>query len=170
MGNHHSHDAALKEFSIDTSQTVAHNDSWDLYNGQHHATPVSVFLAKNHADSLHTLAQVFRTAWNNPRAVVMLFLLQNLKRLRHPDILRFINWTQTSSDNGGQLVTERVVPLTKVLEQQSKYQVCLGLQKITKALDFLQTIAKVSLGNVTLSSIFVTPYGHWKLAPLSQPK
>ena len=88
-----------------------------------------------------------------------------MRSLRHPNVLRFIDgFQQDSSSNPYVLVTERVLPLSHSLKQQSPLQIRLGLQKIVQALDFLANVAKIT-GQIDINkdSIFITSQGNWKL-------
>ena len=62
------------------------------------------------------------------------------------------------------LFTEKASPLSVVLGQQSHLQVCLGLQNIICALQFLHDVGQVCHNNICQSSILVTPSGRWKLS------
>ena len=85
MGNHHSHDATLKEFSIDTQTVVAtQDDSWDLYNGLHHAAPVSVFVAKKATSTVDTFAQVSSSGTQLKIPVEQCFFFAELAAIQTP--------------------------------------------------------------------------------------
>ncbi len=64
------------------------------------------------------------------------------------------------------LFTEKASPLSVVISQQSPLQICLGLQNIFHALEFLHEVGQVCHNNVSQSSILVTPNGRWKLSGL----
>jgi len=114
---------------------------------------------------------------------------QNCKKLRHPYILAIHATLDTDYPNGddpssstaanpGQLqgaqamattgdlivVTEPCVPLqTWLAAKPSKEQLAWGLQCIVEALSFLHNSAKLSHGNVSPASFYVTPAGDVKL-------
>lgn len=89
-----------------------------------------------------------------------------MRLYRHPGILRYVNFTHDQSTM--YLFTEKASPLSVVQKQQSPLQVCLGLQRIIVALDFLHSVAHIVHNNVSLSAIFVTPEGNWKLAGMEK--
>ena len=62
------------------------------------------------------------------------------------------------------LFTEKGSPLSVVLNQQSHLQICLGLQNIIHAVQFLHDVGQVCHNNICQSSILVTSCGRWKLS------
>lgn len=85
----------------------------------------------------------------------------NLLKYRHPCIVRYISaWQQRSTLH---LATEFVQPLSIVLHSQSPLQIFVGLNNILQALVFLHDQAAVSHNNVSISAIYVTADGEWKL-------
>ena len=91
-------------------------------------------------------------------------LAKNLAQHRHPGILRHIAWLPASSK--AHLFTEKASPLSVVRRQQTEQALCLGLQDMLQALQFLHDVAGCSHGSLSLASIFVTPHGRWRLAGL----
>ena len=91
-------------------------------------------------------------------------LAKNLAQHRHPGILRHIAWLPGSSK--AHLFTEKASPLSVVRRQQTEQALCLGLQDMLQALQFLHDVAGCSHGSLSLASIFVTPHGRWRLAGL----
>ncbi|KAL0850410.1 hypothetical protein ABMA28_012223 [Loxostege sticticalis] len=88
----------------------------------------------------------------------------NLLKYRHPCIVRYISaWQQRSTLH---LATEYVQPLSQVLRLQTPLQICIGLNNILRALVFLHEQAGMSHNNVSLSAIYVTGDGQWKLGGL----
>ena len=64
-----------------------------------------------------------------------MLLLQQLKVLRHPGIVRFLWWKE--APDGPLIVTERVKPLLAVLDDLTPGEVCAGLHNVLEALIFL---------------------------------
>ena len=93
-----------------------------------------------------------------------MIIFQNLKLYRHPSILRFENCILAGDEF--YLFTEKASPLSVVLNQQSELQICLGLQNVIHALQFLHDAGQVCHNNICQSSILVTPNGRWKLSGL----
>ncbi|CAG9575602.1 unnamed protein product [Danaus chrysippus] len=88
----------------------------------------------------------------------------NLLKYRHPCIVRYISsWQQRSTFH---LATEYVQPLSHVLSSQTPLQICIGLNNILRALVFLHDQAGMSHNNVSVSSIYVSGDGQWKLGGL----
>jgi len=146
MGNEQSDHGILKECTID-DDPIINNKQWSLHHAQllKHPNPMSVFIGKEDSSSLEKFAK-------------------NLRLYRHPDILKFINFTQ--HQKLFYLFTEKISPLTVVQNQQNLHQISLGLQKILKSLIFLHKVGNLAHTNLCLSSIFVTPEGNWKLGGL----
>lgn len=103
--------------------------------------------------------------------------LKKLRSLRHPDILKFIDGSET--DAAVYIVTEKVDSLATKLDQlstNSQTQIewkIWGLSRIVSALKFLNGPGAATHGNLRLTSIFVTQSGEWKLSGfevLSSPK
>ncbi|CAL1547743.1 unnamed protein product, partial [Lymnaea stagnalis] len=87
-----------------------------------------------------------------------------LKTLRHPNIVRFIGYSE-SSDRVW-LATESVVPLVTAVPEMSPEELCVGLCDILHGLDFLHSKLGMNHNNLCLSSIYVSPDGTWKLGGL----
>ncbi|XP_013183427.2 protein-associating with the carboxyl-terminal domain of ezrin [Amyelois transitella] len=88
----------------------------------------------------------------------------NLLKYRHPCIVHYISaWQQRSIFH---LATEFVQPLSQVLTAQTPLQKCIGLNNILRALVFLHEQAGMSHNNVSMSAIYVTGDGQWKLGGL----
>lgn len=144
---------------------------WTLYTGtkRDDDTPVSVFVydsaqpSSSRADR-KSLLQLARNA------------LRKLRTLRHPDVVRFIDGSET--DQAVYVVTEPVVPLSSRIgrdgEVKCQSQSALdqgtgeewrtwGLSKIVNALAFINDSAGATHGNLRLSSVFVAPGGDWRL-------
>ncbi|XP_072935107.1 protein-associating with the carboxyl-terminal domain of ezrin [Epargyreus clarus] len=88
----------------------------------------------------------------------------NLLKYRHPCIVRYISaWQQRSTFH---LATEYVQPLGHVLTTQTPLQICIGLNNILQALVFLHEQAGMSHNNVSISCVYVSGDGQWKLGGL----
>ncbi|KAG1758923.1 armadillo-type protein [Suillus occidentalis] len=105
-------------------------------------------------------------------------ILDLLRTIRHPDVLRFIDVVE--SDSTICIMTERVRPLPLALFQSSSSVpreredwLIWGLHRISVALAFLNDSASSTHGNVRPNAVFITPSGEWKLGGfevLSSPK
>ncbi|XP_013088434.2 protein-associating with the carboxyl-terminal domain of ezrin-like [Biomphalaria glabrata] len=84
-----------------------------------------------------------------------------LRTLRHPNIIRFIGFSESSSHVW--LATESVVPLVSFVQELSSEELCVGLYDILQGLDFLHSKLGMSHNNLCLSSIYVSADGTWKL-------
>ncbi|KAJ8734203.1 hypothetical protein PYW07_014754 [Mythimna separata] len=88
----------------------------------------------------------------------------NLLKYRHPCIVRYISaWQQRSTLH---LATEFVQPLSHILPSLTPLQICIGLNNILRALVFIHEQAGMSHNNVSVSAIYVTGDGQWKLGGL----
>ncbi|XP_037964137.2 protein-associating with the carboxyl-terminal domain of ezrin [Plutella xylostella] len=88
----------------------------------------------------------------------------NLLKYRHPCIVRYISsWQQRSTFH---LATEFVQPLSRVLSSNNALQICIGLNNILRSLVFLHEQAGMSHNNVSLSAVYVSGDGQWKLGGL----
>ena len=61
------------------------------------------------------------------------------------------------------LAVERTTSLSTILQKQNDIQICLGLKNILSSLIFLVEQANVRHLNVSISSIFVSEDGSWKM-------
>ncbi|KNE89963.1 SCY1 protein kinase [Puccinia striiformis f. sp. tritici PST-78] len=103
--------------------------------------------------------------------------LKKLRSLRHPDILKFIDGSET--DSAVYIITEKVSSLSVKLDQlkmakqtEVEWKIW-GLSRIVSALKFLNGPGTSTHGNLRLTSIFITQSGEWKLSGfevLSSPK
>ncbi|XP_037082406.1 protein-associating with the carboxyl-terminal domain of ezrin-like [Pollicipes pollicipes] len=94
----------------------------------------------------------------------MSFLHNNVKMLmtlRHPDLLRFLSWRETSSRV--ELVTEHVRPLAELAGRLTELDISGGLLAVLRALNFLHQQAGMCHNNVGQAAVFVTSDGAWRL-------
>ncbi|XP_039287881.1 protein-associating with the carboxyl-terminal domain of ezrin [Nilaparvata lugens] len=156
MGNETSQPPAgliIEENAIEvTDRWALHSASYST--GTPDPTNISVFVGvppvKNNSYVYHSLLEKFA---------------KNLKVHRHPCILKYVA-TWEKNGKGFHLATEDVKPLVQVLPNQTALQVCIGLQNILKALNFLHEMAQSSHNNVCRAAVYVTPDGVWKLGGL----
>ncbi|CAH4015686.1 unnamed protein product [Pieris brassicae] len=88
----------------------------------------------------------------------------NILKYRHPFIVRYLSaWQQRSTFH---LATEFVQPLAHVLSSQTPLQKCIGINNILQALVFLHEQGCVSHNNISISSIYLSGDGQWKLGGL----
>lgn len=103
--------------------------------------------------------------------------LKKLRSLRHPDLLKFIDGTET--ETAVYIITEKVSNLLLKLDHldlspqaEIEWKVW-GLSRIVSALKFLNGPGASTHGNLRPDSIFITQSGEWKLSGfevLSSPK
>ena len=85
-------------------------------------------------------SDIFCYQWS----AIYLFCLQNLKALRHPDILKYIS-SGENIDGSSYLVTEQVEPLELHFPSLSPIELCAGLHSVLKALVFLHDTVRQPL-------------------------
>ncbi|XP_012567045.1 protein-associating with the carboxyl-terminal domain of ezrin isoform X1 [Hydra vulgaris] len=88
--------------------------------------------------------------------------LESLKIIRHPYILKYVT-SFDSSRKHATLVTEHVIPLDVAVEKQEPEEIFSGLHNILEALIFLHDKALICHNKVSVSSVFVSDDGIWKL-------
>ncbi|XP_065647255.1 protein-associating with the carboxyl-terminal domain of ezrin isoform X2 [Hydra vulgaris] len=88
--------------------------------------------------------------------------LESLKIIRHPYILKYVT-SFDSSRRHATLVTEHVIPLDVAVEKQEPEEIFSGLHNILEALIFLHDKALLCHNKVSVSSVFVSDDGIWKL-------
>ena len=86
--------------------------------------------------------------------------IHKLKTLKHPGILRYIDSSETTEFLF--LVTEQVLPISIALTDSSTV-FCYGVYAVAKVLAFLNEDCGSVVGNLNMSSIFVSPGLDWKL-------
>uniref|UniRef100_A0A182X891 Protein kinase domain-containing protein n=1 Tax=Anopheles quadriannulatus TaxID=34691 RepID=A0A182X891_ANOQN len=153
MGNEQSQ---LKGVEI-SKKAIQVTDYWSLYNGElpnaNGAAPSSISIFQG-----ETL--VSGQFWTNQNPLER--AIRNLKIYRHPYILKyFASWSKGSLK---MLATERCRPLATCLNITSDVQICLGLRNVLCALIFLLEQAAVRHLSISISSIYVTDDGAWRLA------
>ncbi|XP_053676994.1 protein-associating with the carboxyl-terminal domain of ezrin [Anopheles nili] len=152
MGNEQSQ---LKGVEI-SKKAIQVTDYWSLYNGElpnTNGSPTSISIFQG-----ETL--VSGQFWTNQNPLER--AIKNLKIYRHPYILKyFASWSKGSLK---MLATERCRPLATCLNITSDVQICLGLRNILCALIFLIEQASVRHLSISISSIYVTDDGAWRLA------
>lgn len=80
---------------------------------------------------------------------------------RHPCIVKYVgSWHKNSKFF---LAVETITPLHHLISSMSNAQISVGLYSILKALLFLHENALVSHNNVSISSVYVSKDGTWKL-------
>lgn len=138
------------------SQERVETDS--LHAGQDDSTPVSVFsfdLAGPSHISSHDRRSLFPLARN---------AFRKLRALRHPNILKFLDGSET--DSAIWIVTEPVRSLALELEGHgglSEESKVYGLLHVCTALGFLNRDGQSVHGGLRTTSVWVTPGGEWKL-------
>ncbi|XP_058814715.1 protein-associating with the carboxyl-terminal domain of ezrin [Topomyia yanbarensis] len=151
MGNDQSQ---LKGLEI-SRKAVQVTDYWSLYNGEIPAESSVSFFSIFQGETLVT-----GQFWTNQNPLER--AIKNLKIYRHPNILKYIaSWNKGSLK---MLATERCRPLATCLNITSDVQICLGLRNILCALIFLIEQAKVRHLSISISSVYVTEDGAWRLA------
>ncbi|XP_053661738.1 protein-associating with the carboxyl-terminal domain of ezrin [Anopheles marshallii] len=152
MGNEQSQ---LKGVEI-SKKAIQVTDYWSLYNGElpnANGAPNSISIFQG-----ETL--VSGQFWTNQNPLER--AIKNLKIYRHPYILKyFASWSKGSLK---MLATERCRPLATCLNITSDVQICLGLRNVLCALIFLLEQAAVRHLSISISSIYVTEDGAWRLA------
>ncbi|GJS29265.1 probable inactive serine/threonine-protein kinase scy1 [Tanacetum coccineum] len=101
--------------------------------------------------------------------------VKRLRTVRHPNILSFLHSTEAEINDGSStkvtiyIVTEPVMPLAEKIKElglqgtkRDEYYAW-GLQRIAKAVSFLNNDCKLVHGNVCLESVVVTQTLDWKL-------
>jgi len=85
-----------------------------------------------------------------------------LKTTRHPYILRYL--TSFTSSQQESVVTEHVIPLDVAVEKQAKEEIYAGLRNILEAILFLHEKSFICHNDISVSSVYVSDDGEWKLA------
>ncbi|KAH8272198.1 hypothetical protein KR018_011106 [Drosophila ironensis] len=149
---------------IADNKAVEVNDFWTLYNAESPTT-------SNEEDGSCQLLSIFQGESAAPGQLwsggpgPMERSIKNLMVYRHPYILKYVaTWEQSGQKY---LATERVSPLSEVINQQSSIQICLGLRAILSSLIFLVEKAQARHLNICLHSIFVSNSGSWRLGGFS---
>uniref|UniRef100_A0A2M3Z583 Protein kinase domain-containing protein n=1 Tax=Anopheles braziliensis TaxID=58242 RepID=A0A2M3Z583_9DIPT len=153
MGNEQSQ---LKGVEI-SKKAIQVTDYWSLYNGE---LPNANGGTINSISIFQGETLVAGQFWTNQNPLER--AIKNLKIYRHPYILRYhASWSKGSLK---MLATERCRPLATCLNVTSDVQICLGLRNVLCALIFLLEQASVRHLSISISSIYVTDDGAWRLA------
>ncbi|XP_055642118.1 protein-associating with the carboxyl-terminal domain of ezrin [Toxorhynchites rutilus septentrionalis] len=151
MGNDQSQ---LKGLEI-SKKAIQVTDFWSVYNGEIPTETSVSYITIFQGETLVT-----GQFWTNLNPLER--AIKNLKIYRHPNILKYIaSWNKGSLK---MLATERCRPLATCLNITSDVQICLGLRNILCALIFLIEQANVRHLSISMSSIYVTEDGAWRLA------
>ncbi|ETN65818.1 ezrin-binding protein pace-1 [Anopheles darlingi] len=152
MGNEQSQ---LKGVEI-SKKAIQVTDYWSLYNGELPTANGAI----NSISIFQGETLVAGQFWTNQNPLER--AIKNLKIYRHPYILRYhASWSKGSLK---MLATERCRPLATCLNVTSDVQICLGLRNVLCALIFLLEQASVRHLSISISSIYVTDDGAWRLA------
>ncbi|GAA5916832.1 hypothetical protein JCM6882_006367 [Rhodosporidiobolus microsporus] len=133
---------------------------WSLWSGtkKDDQTPVTVFSFDLSSPSPHSSS-------SDRRALLPLArnALRKLRALRHPNILKFLDGSET--DNSVWIVTESVRSLASELEggKMSEEAKVYGLLHVCTALGFLNRDGQSVHGGLRTTSVWVTPGGEFKL-------
>ncbi|XP_055598443.1 protein-associating with the carboxyl-terminal domain of ezrin-like [Uranotaenia lowii] len=151
MGNDQSQ---LKGLEI-SKKAIQVTDYWSLYSGEIPTESAVTYISIFQGETLVT-----GQFWANQNPLER--AIKNLKIYRHPNILKYIaSWNKGSLK---MLATERCRPLATCLNITSDVQICLGLRNVLCALIFLIEQANVRHLSISISSIYVTEDGAWRLA------
>lgn len=103
-----------------------------------------------------------------PRGELAKAALAQLKRLKHPDILRYAASAE-HADGGVFIATEAATPLATLFAEGGKglgrEAIQWGLFTVARALAFMHQSGLIH-GRLNAASVFVTPAGDWKLGAL----
>lgn len=84
--------------------------------------------------------------------------------MRHPHVLRLVEITSTTTSLI--FVSERVTPLGDVLDTLALDERLTCLWQVADALEFLHVTCGQSHGHVSMSDVYMTSEGSWKLGGL----
>jgi SCY1-like protein 1 len=103
-----------------------------------------------------------------PKADLAKAALSQIKRLKHPDVLRYVT-SAAHPDGGVFIATEPATPLATLLADGGKAldreAIQWGLFTVSRALAFMHSSGLIH-GRLNAASVFVTPAGDWKLGGL----
>ncbi|KAJ3412366.1 Protein-associating with the carboxyl-terminal domain of ezrin [Chytridiales sp. JEL 0842] len=122
---------------------------YSLHNATHKAsgTPVSVF-----SYNLSSANATQGSSGPVPDKAILENALQRLKTIRHPGIIKYRE--ADIGDTFMYIVTEPVIPLSRILSALSEEEVAMGLYSILKTIKFLHS-QSLAHNNIRLDSIFV---------------
>lgn len=89
---------------------------------------------------------------------------RRVKSFKHPNVLNYINGTIVENEESYYIVTERVRPLSEVLNSLLEHpdSIAWGIYQISRAIVFFNK-QKLVHGNINIENIFVNEQGDWQL-------
>lgn len=133
-------------------EQIWQNEIWKLYDGVNPKdnSPVSIFEFNG------------TTNPNGSYQLMASNCFKFTKLVKFPEVISAVDFIERSKDNMF-IVTERVKPLSAVLQTCSKDYKIFGINSVIKALTFLNETCKYVHSNVYIDAIFVNRESNWKL-------
>ncbi|KLU86503.1 SCY1 protein kinase [Magnaporthiopsis poae ATCC 64411] len=131
---------------VDLGQSI-----WTLYNGT------------RREDGSNCSIFSFDITTNKARLPLAKNSLKKLRTLRHPGVIKVLDTVET--DTYIYIATERLVPLSWHVKRKSLSPETLkwGLYSVARTVKFINDEASSIHGNLTVSSIYTSESGEWKL-------